>query len=58
MGEIADLMFDGTLCGSCGVQLPGEGYGVPRYCKDCRKPGGHETQSREETRRRRRKKKK
>jgi uncharacterized CHY-type Zn-finger protein len=49
MGDIAEMMLDGTLCGSCGTLLSGEAYGVPRYCKDCRKPGV--------TRKRRKKKK-
>ena len=36
MGEIAEMMLDGTLCEECGVYMPGEGYGVPRRCRDCR----------------------
>lgn len=36
MGEIAEMMLDGTLCEGCGVYMPGEGYGVPRRCRDCR----------------------
>lgn len=32
MGEIADMMLEGDLCEACGVALPGEGYGIPRYC--------------------------
>lgn len=28
MGEIAEMMLDGTLCEECGVYMPGEGYGV------------------------------
>lgn len=36
MGDIADMMLDGTLCGGCGVFLDGEGFGVPRYCRGCR----------------------
>lgn len=35
MGDIADMMLDGTLCEGCGVYLPGEGEGIPRYCRDC-----------------------
>lgn len=37
MGDIADMMREGDLCGGCGVYLPGEGQGVPRYCRDCRR---------------------
>lgn len=35
MGDIAEMMLDGTLCEGCGVYLPGEGEGIPRYCEDC-----------------------
>lgn len=36
MGEIADSMIYGDVCEMCGVPLPGEGYGIPRYCsQDC-----------------------
>lgn len=35
MGDIADMMLDGTLCEGCGVYLEGESFGVPRYCSDC-----------------------
>jgi hypothetical protein len=37
MGEIAEMMLDGTLCEGCGVYLPGDGIGVPRRCRDCAK---------------------
>lgn len=37
MGEIAEMMLGGDLCGECGVYLPGDGQGVPRYCRDCRR---------------------
>lgn len=36
MGEIAEMMLDGTLCEGCGVYLPGEAQGIPRRCRDCR----------------------
>lgn len=36
MGEIADMMLDGTLCEGCGEYLDGEGFGIPRYCNGCR----------------------
>lgn len=32
MGEIADMMLDGTLCECCGVLLDGKSAGYPRYC--------------------------
>jgi uncharacterized Zn finger protein (UPF0148 family) len=35
MGEIADMMLDGTLCEGCGVYL-GAGWG-PTYCPTCAK---------------------
>ncbi len=34
MGEIAEMMLDGTLCEGCGEYL-GEGDGFPRYCASC-----------------------
>ncbi len=34
MGEIADMMIDGTLCEGCGAYL-GEGDGYPRRCPSC-----------------------
>jgi predicted nucleic acid-binding Zn ribbon protein len=33
MGEIADMMLDGTLCIMCGVYI-GEGDGVYRFCSE------------------------
>ena len=37
MGDIADMMLDGTLCECCGVALDeGKSLGVPGYCsKQC-----------------------
>ena len=37
MGEIADMMLDGTMCAGCGVFLnDGEdGDGIPGYCAGC-----------------------
>jgi hypothetical protein len=35
MGDIADMMLDGTLCEGCGEYL-GEGDGFPQYCASCR----------------------
>lgn len=37
MGEIAEMMLDGTLCECCGVYLRGEGSGIPRRCRDCKR---------------------
>lgn len=36
MGDIANAMINGDLCGTCGCCIDGEGRGFPRYCsKDC-----------------------
>ena len=35
MGEIAELMLDGTLCEGCGVVLRGKAPGHPRRCGSC-----------------------
>ena len=45
MGEIAEMMLDGTLCCGCGVYLDGDGDGIPRYCRDCHKPAKSHTPS-------------
>ena len=46
MGEIADMMLDGTLCLQCGVYIPEEEHkangiqlpaGYPIKCNDCKK---------------------
>lgn len=34
MGEISEMMLDGTLCESCGVFID-EGEGFPRRCLGC-----------------------
>jgi hypothetical protein len=34
MGEIADMMLDGTLCEQCGEFID-EGGGFPRLCASC-----------------------
>lgn len=34
MGDIADMMLDGTLCQCCGEYLGGED-GFPGYCHPC-----------------------
>jgi len=40
MGDIADMILDGTLCEWCGVyieegEVPLEADGYPRKCADC-----------------------
>lgn len=35
MGEIADMMLDGTLCESCGVVLENSLGDFPQKCPDC-----------------------
>jgi len=39
MGEIADMMLDGTLCEGCGVFLNKNPPGYPCYCDECEGPG-------------------
>lgn len=34
MGEIADMMLEGTLCEGCGVALDGRSTGHPNYCSE------------------------
>lgn len=34
MGDVADMMLDGTLCCCCGVYV-GEAVGYPVKCEDC-----------------------
>lgn len=40
MGEIAEMMLDGTLCEGCGVYMDGDGDGVPRRCSACKRDAG------------------
>lgn len=35
MGDIADMMMDGTLCGACGVYEDNMIGEVMRFCEDC-----------------------
>ena len=35
MGEIVDMMMDGTLCQVCGGVLEGGPLGYPKSCGDC-----------------------
>ena len=37
MGEIANMMLDGTLCQGCGVYLGDDGLGFPTFCSSCRR---------------------
>ena len=37
MGDVADMMLDGTLCAGCGVYLHGEPDGIPRECRECKR---------------------
>jgi len=37
MGDVADMMLDGTLCEGCGKYL-GNPVGYPRRCKKCEAP--------------------
>lgn len=37
MGEIAEMMLDGTLCQICGSVIDGDTPGYPRFCLDCAK---------------------
>lgn len=32
MGDVAEMMLDGTLCGGCGAFLDGKSPGYVRYC--------------------------
>lgn len=36
MGDIAEMMLDGTLCEGCGVYMPGDAPGHTRRCRDCK----------------------
>lgn len=35
MGEIAEMMLDGTLCEGCGCFIDAEPQGFPGRCDDC-----------------------
>lgn len=41
MGDIADMMLDGTLCQTCGEYVGGDGF--PTLCRGCA-PGGRKRQ--------------
>lgn len=36
MGEVADMMLEGTLCAGCGVYIGRGDFGIPQYCEDCK----------------------
>lgn len=42
MGEIAEMMLDGTMCAQCGGYIDDDGAdGIPRYCSpQCRRDSG------------------
>jgi hypothetical protein len=52
MGEIAEMMLDGTLCECCGEFIhDGEAEGFPRYCSpQCAADRGQLTMTRKELR--------
>ncbi len=35
MGEVAEMVLDGTLCQVCGIFLNADGDGFPRTCLSC-----------------------
>ena len=37
MGEIAEMMLDGTLCEGCGVANLSGGEGFPWHCRSCKR---------------------
>lgn len=37
MGDVADMMLDGTLCEGCGVFLNEDAPGFPCYCAACKR---------------------
>lgn len=45
MGDIAEMMLDGTLCEGCGEYLEGVGEGFPRYCSACRRQNRYANES-------------
>lgn len=36
MGDVADMMLDGTLCAGCGTFISETPAGHPVYCDDCK----------------------
>jgi hypothetical protein len=46
MGDIAEMMLDGTLCEWCGERV-GEAVGYPRKCLACREEAKKEKKKQE-----------
>lgn len=44
MGDIADMMLDGTLCEQCGVYL-GNAVDHPRLCPGCQRDARQQAQA-------------
>lgn len=44
MGDIADMMLDGTLCECCGVFIDNNDADVPRKCAHCARETKPQTQ--------------
>jgi hypothetical protein len=43
MGEIAEMMLDGTLCEACGAYIDDDIPGHPRYCsRECARDRGQD----------------
>jgi len=34
MGDITEMMLDGTICECCGEYIDDDDFGIPRYCSD------------------------
>jgi hypothetical protein len=43
MGDIADMILDGTLCELCGIYL-GKPCDHPKKCKECKKEEGKDNE--------------
>lgn len=40
MGDVADMLIDGTLCEDCGAVIDDDSPGHPRCCNDCERERG------------------
>lgn len=49
MGEIADMMLDGTLCSQCGTFISMEPSGIPTLCPDCERETKEEAKKKQAT---------
>jgi len=38
MGDISEMMLDGTLCASCGEYIGMGEMDCPQFCEDCEPP--------------------